>query len=120
VFRLDWWGIQWVIMALQTITPKHQDLRQITIWLSYYLTLCGVGTEARWTVGVAKYRQWLDLDRLLVRLWESHSIRPKVVVPTKRADQTKNMRGGIGSLLPEITKRGIIDFVEYHYGSQEV
>ena len=107
-------------MALQTITPKHQDLRQIMIWLSYYLTLCGVGTEVRWTVGVAKYGQWLDLDCLLVRLWESHSIRPKVIVPTKRADQKKNMRGGIGSLLPETTKRGIIDFVECRYVSQEV
>ena len=48
----------------------------------------------------------MDLDRLLVQFWDSRSIRPKVVT------EKKGKRDWAGYLLPEITKRGIIDLVE--------
>jgi hypothetical protein len=59
------------------------------------------------TVGV-KFEQWLDLDRLLVQLWESRSIRPNLV-PVEKPDAGDQMR----YLLPEITGRVVIDLVEY-------
>jgi hypothetical protein len=86
-------------MALQTITPKHQDLRQITIEMSYYLT---IGENPIQTIG-----EWIGLDRLLVQLWESRSIRPRVMFTEGRG-----MIGHIGFLLPETTRGGIIDVVE--------
>ena len=108
-FQLNSWNVEWVITALQTTTPKHRYLRQITIEFSYYLTLVDVGHgNNREAVGEASLRWWLDLDRLLVQLWESRSIHLTVVF-TEAGD----MRDCIGHLLPEITKKGIIDLVEH-------
>ena len=53
--------------------------------------------------------QWLDLDRLLVQFWVSRSIRPKIVYP---GNATEIMKDWIVCLLPEITKRGIVDLVK--------
>ena len=94
-------------MALQTITPEHQDLRRISIHIPFYLTN---GTGAGQTVGEAARREWLDLDRLLVQLWESRSIRPRVGykgLGQRMKQQTTDY--WVGCLLPEITRRGIVD-----------
>lgn len=55
---------------------------------------------------------WPDLDSLLVKLWESCSIRTKVVynIPPNGVGGTN---AGLGvSLLPESTERGVIDLFE--------
>jgi hypothetical protein len=92
-------------MALQTITPKHQHLRQISIPMAYYRSaVAGPGPNVRQTIGEANFEQWLNLDRLLVQLWESHSIRPKVVCTAGH-----DVEDFIGSLLPEIMRRGVVD-----------
>jgi hypothetical protein len=105
--------VEWIIVALQTITPEHQDLRQITI--SVYDNLIpsdadNIGADAEQTVGEANFRQWLNLDRLLVQIWESRSIRPKVIFTEQEGMSV--MRDCMGCLLPEITKKGIIDLVD--------
>ena len=105
-FQTEQRSIEWVTTALQTITPQHQDLRQVLIHLPYYLTFSGLFANIRQLVGEASYEKWLCLDRLLVQLWESHSIRPKVVSATAQKKES------IGVLFPEITERGIIDLIE--------
>jgi hypothetical protein len=100
--------VAWVIAALRTITPNHRDFRQITIHIPYYFPLPKVVGSIRRTIGEAKYGLWLDLDRFLVQFSESRSIRPKVVYTTVRG-----MRGSIECLLPEASRRGIIDPVEF-------
>jgi hypothetical protein len=115
MFRLNWLRVQWVAAALKTISPEHRDLRQITIHIPYKSPITGADTDIRQAIGEADYVQWLNLDRLLVQLWESHSIRPKVAVPTEQAEGTESMRDHVGHLLPEITNRGIIDLAEYEY-----
>ena len=106
VFRPESRSAEWITMALRTITPEHQDFRRITIHIPFYLTFFGAG--ARQSLGETAFRQWLDLDRILVRIWDSRAIRPNVgcVRLGQRRESTKLC---IGSLLPEITKRGIID-----------
>ena len=74
------------------------------------MTLCCANVNL--AIGDVIYGQWSDLDRLLVQLWESHPIRPVAVVFTKWVGELKKMRDWIGRLLPEITKRGVIDIVE--------
>ena len=74
------------------------------------MTLCCANVNL--AIGDVTYGQWSDLDRLLVQLWESHPIRPVAVVFTKWVGELKKMRDWIGRLLPEITKRGVIDIVE--------
>jgi hypothetical protein len=51
--------------------------------------------------------QWLDLDRLLVQLSESRSIRPRFMSTGRSA------RAEMRDLLPEITERGMIDLIKY-------
>jgi hypothetical protein len=103
-FRPGLQRVEWVIRALRTITPEHRDLRQITIRMPWY-PLAGVLANVRQTVGDTHYGLWLDLDRLLVQLWESRSIRP-MIIRMKRCTEES-----VGCFLPEITKRKIIDLV---------
>jgi hypothetical protein len=103
-FVLNSWNVRWVITPLQTITPEHGGLRQITVHIPFYLIFSANITLA---VGEANYGEWLDLDRLLVQLWESHSIRPKVVIM-----MTQGTRDFVGRLLPETTKGEIINLVD--------
>jgi hypothetical protein len=104
VFRFDTLCVIWVTMALKTITSKHQDFRQISIYLSPHPVDVGQ------TVGEEIYRQWADFDCTLIRLWESHAIRTNVICDTV-AEGRKGFPEYIGGLLPEMTKRGIVEIV---------
>jgi hypothetical protein len=96
---------QWVTTTLRTVTPDHRGLRQISLDFSigarFQYANPGGAEEAVRT-------QWSELDHLLTQLWESHSIRPKVLynIPPQRA------RIRVGALLPETMTRGIVDLVE--------
>ena len=108
VFQPRSWRVEWIATTLQTITPKHRDLRQISIRVAPYtpIVIPGPGPNGGLIIG-EPIRGWcLGLDRLLVQFWTSRSIRPKVMCTGKV------MQGYIERLLPEITRRGIIDLVE--------
>ena len=93
-------------MALQNITPEHRDLRQISIRIPYHLPSFGAGIGE--IIGELACREWLELDHLLVQFWESRSIRPKVGC-VRLGKNPQRTEYSIGCLLPEITKRGIVD-----------
>lgn len=101
-------------MALQTIAPEHRDPLRISIHVPH----CSPrrrGVDVRKLIGERAFGQWLELDRLLVRFWESHSIRPTVISTTPEEEKEKDdVRGCIECLLPEATKRGITDLVEHY------
>ena len=99
-------NVDWITMALRTITDEHQDLRRVSICVPFVGADTGVGR----IVGQVVCRQWLDLDRSLVQLWESHSIRPVVKCKTPILEG-QDMRDCIRRLMPEVTRRGIIDLV---------
>ena len=73
----------------------------------HILSGAGIDADVREAVGEVGYREWLELDRLLVQLWESRPIHLMAVF-------TKGQDTGscIGCMLSEITKRGMIDLVE--------
>ena len=91
-------------MALRTITPEHRDLRHISITVPYHQDLYNASSVFE----EEEYKKWLDLDRLLVQLWESRSIRPEVIC-TRVKNGEQGVRDSIGRLFPEITSRGIVD-----------
>jgi hypothetical protein len=107
-------SVLWIIVALQTITLKYQDLQKISIYAPHTFTLDGAGANIRRIAGETAYRQWLDLDRLLVQFWESRSIRPRIVHSGASREGKEEATNCIRCLLPEITRRGIIHLVEYH------
>jgi len=112
-FRLGSWAVNWITSALRTVTPEHEGLQRISIRVPFHLTPSTVCADARQTVGEGIFRQWSELDRLLVQLWESHSIRPKVIYMTLR-DETEGTRDFVQRLLPATTTIGMTDLVECH------
>ena len=106
---------QWVANTLRTITPNHRNLQRIWVWYGNrhrdtYRVTDGFRTSIRET----NYQGWLELDRLLVELWESHSVRLMVLyggsASTAFRPRTKLCTE---SLFPEITVRGIVELINY-------
>ena len=100
----------WVTATLQTITPEHWGLQQISIRIPYAPTGDEEKRETIERIETAKPgMRWSDLDRLLVQLWESRLIRPKIVYPP--AMDGIKAKDWASYLLPETTRRGTIDLV---------
>jgi len=96
-------------MALQTITSKHQDLQQITICIPYRrYPLARESGNLGGAAGKVGYRQWADLDSLLVQLSESHAIRTKVTHCGESSMTKLEMCEYIGSRFPKLAERGMI------------
>ena len=76
--------VQWITATLRT--AKCPNLRRIRIFS------CVVFDPIEGTT----LEEWRELDRLLVRLWTSHSIRPEIDLP--------NLRGvdGLGDVAPSL------------------
>ena len=60
-------------------------------------------------IGETTYRAWLELDRLLAQLSESHSIRPEILCDVPVSVYRKEARGSMEILLPELMKRGLVE-----------
>ena len=100
-FRPKSMNIEWIALALRTITPKHRDLRQISIQAPYDATVRASSSAIVGRIlGEQICGSWSDLDSLLVQLWEVRSIRSTVIC------MTQHERKYVGCLLREITKRG--------------
>ena len=94
-------------MTLETITSKNQDLKQVSVRVSD-AEVIDAGVNFGEAAVERSLGQWLNLDRSLVRIWESHSIRPRVVWRTGK----QNVEEFTAQLMPEVTKRGVLDLVE--------
>jgi hypothetical protein len=102
-FRSRKFFTTWITKALRTITSEHRNLRLISIYnASIYNSF--PHSSPNITAG------WLDLDRILVQLWESHTVRTKIHTSGKEDGEVCEF---ISGLLPETTKRGIIELVDY-------
>ena len=97
-------------MTLETITFQHRDFQQISIHVprivSYAMHEDGLTMELIEEANPGT--RWSDLDHLLLEFWKSRSIRLKVVDPRTK-DEKRGTKDWASYLLPEITKRGIID-----------
>ena len=87
-------------MTLQT--AESINLEQITIHPS---TVLGR------PIVESAYREWQDLDRLLLRFWTSHSIRPKIWY--KDGEEGYDLRYLVPRIFPELTSRGLVDLIEH-------
>lgn len=115
-FRCETLKIEWVARTLETITSKHQDLRQVSIKIPSdlaYLTAQNCAKIQRRIEEANPGMRWSDLDRLLIKLRESHAIRTTVVYPKPEIGEgAKDLMGRAAYLLPELTKKGMVDLVE--------
>ena len=108
IFWINSLGPEWVTAALRTVTPNHRDLRQISISEAHLSILTGYyyDTEVQ-LVEEQALGQWLELDRVLAQLRESHSVSLKVVCPAL-LEKEKSVRDLMGRLLPEATRGGTV------------
>ena len=86
------WGnanVQWITVTLRTV--RSRLLQRITLYLH----------NIRLTPTEDSFREWHELDHLLVQLWTSHSVLPKILYGNI-------LEEFIPRLLPEITRRGFI------------
>lgn len=92
-------NIHWIVAALKNV--EYKNLRQLTIRLE-------TADEPEETDD----EDWQDLDRLLVQFWTSYSIRPQLGYAP---DSKGRERVRLPDLLPELTKRELVDLVEYSH-----
>ena len=91
--------IQRITMTLQT--AESTNLKQITI----HLPLAFIQPTVE-----SAYREWQDLDRLLLQFWISRSIRPKIRY--RLGKDGCDLRDVAPRLLPELTSRGVFDLIK--------
>ena len=105
---------RWIDIALQTVTSEHQD-SQISLETpslpysadSSQLDPADPGRE----LGETAYTEWLELDRTLTKLHETHSIHTKVLYNVPFWSDKQRARSCMESLLPEATAGGMVDLV---------
>ena len=110
VFKF-WFHPRLLLTTLRTVTSDHRKLEQITLAI---LSSRGLRDreELRHADGGVAYQEWLELDRLVAQLNESHLIRLKVLLNTRRTDPDGSReRSRIKILFPVVTARGIVDLV---------
>jgi hypothetical protein len=95
-------------VALRTIASEHKDLQQISFYNSFGYDGVDEPFDIGQIVGGAVYGEWMDLDRLLVQLVESHAVRTKIYSTKKEGEVVCTF---MKYLLPEMTKRGAIELV---------
>ena len=68
VFRLEYTNDVWTAMALKTLTSEHKDFQKVSIHISIHPSPEDEPDNIRETIGEKIYKQWMDLDRVLVQL----------------------------------------------------
>lgn len=105
----------WIITALETIMSTHREHPQILIHIPYapdYVRDRGLIQQVE---EAGSGMRWSDLDRLLVQLWESCSIRSMIVCPRSKI-KTRGVEDWARYLLPEIASRGRVELVDEFHG----
>ena len=102
-FRLETPAVKWVVATLQT--ANTECLQQITIFSAATFDF----------IMEVDHREWQDLDHLLVRLWISHSIIPKV--KCTMIEETMILTEAAPNLLSRLVNEGVeceaVDFSEF-------
>jgi hypothetical protein len=106
---------RWVAKTLRAIARSHKDLQRISLHAPFLLDAPEFNpakpANFRHVMGEAAYAGWLELDRLLIQLWESCSIHPEVHYSTPQSVSEENAIGCMKSLFPEATARGSIRLI---------
>ena len=91
-------SVAWVASTLETITSGHRNLQEVSIKGPAYTVDAEDDME----------EQWVDLERTLIKLWESHAICAKVKYYSGEGGESRRF---MENLLPEAMKRGIVELV---------
>ena len=110
ILRLEELDDVWTAMVLKTLTSEHRNFRKVTIHIPIAISSVGEPVNVKQSIGEETHGQWMDLDHILIQLWESNAIHTQVIYTTE--GEKKEAREFIGALLPEMTKRGKVEMLE--------
>ena len=96
---------RFIASTLKTVTPDHRNLRQITVFTTDILYSMDSNPHNQKTTRA----EWLGLDSVFIKLWESHSIHPKVQYDLPSLMDAEKVRQSVESLFPETTRREVVD-----------
>ena len=103
-------------MTLRTITHNHTMFKRIRISTFYGSDHTPGGLDdIRDRIGESAYQEWLELDRLLVQLLESHSICLEIMYDEFVEGAERKKRSRMNILLPEVMRRGTAGLVRLRY-----
>ena len=100
----------WAGLMFKTLTSEHKDLRWISIYMGFRGQVDIHQLQQRDQAEIS--RRWRDLDHTLVQLWESNKTATRIIYITAGDGKTR-AREYAEQLLPEITRRGIVELVAY-------
>ena len=100
VFQCTWKDVQWITMALRTVESKNLQRIALRPCAATFVN----------TVPESTHQEWLDLGRLLVQFWISHSIRPRVTRGLEACGA--GFRYDELVVMPELARRGLVDLVK--------
>jgi hypothetical protein len=101
-------SVAWVASTLKTIASGHRDLREVSIKGQAFSDSTDWPTDAA-DVEDDIREEWVNLERTLIQLWESHGVCTKVMYHSRRREESREL---VEDLLPEATKRGIVGLVD--------
>ena len=93
-FQLGKAWVRWISETLRSARVNTVRQINLTLYATFHVTEDVV-------------REWLDLDHLLVQLWTSHLIVPKVTYGPELGVLTSN-------LVPELMNRGAVHVMEHN------
>ena len=103
---------QWITATLRTIGHDHKNLQRVSIMVPDVLYHSNTHrtnpADFICTLGETVYQEWLELDKLLAQLQESHSIRLEIQYDIPSWVDRKQARGFTDNLSPELTMRGLV------------
>ena len=93
-----------IAMALKTITSDHRDLQKISL-------LIRVSSLPNEPVGEETRRLWAEFDNILIRLWESKTIKIYAQVVCPMCVDHEAVWKLVRSLLTGTLERGAIELI---------
>lgn len=94
--------VRWITEVLRT--AEIRNLKSVSVVMSHFVALHALRLDA---VDLG----WPNLDRLLAEFWTLNSLRLRVTCWPR--DGWRDPEGDMARLLPESTKRGIVDLVKH-------
>ena len=102
---------KWITSTLKTLASNHSGSRQISLRASGILFCPDLEnadpTNLRDSVGEVTYREYLELDRLLTRIWESDSTQLKIQYNVPPWVDGQSGRSYMEYLFPGVTASGV-------------
>ena len=100
----------WAAMVLKTPTSKPTDFRKDSIHIPIPTPPVDAPVSVKQSIGEETHEQWMDLNHILVRLWESSGVHTHILYTTE--EEKREACKYIGALLPGMTKKGIVEMVD--------